>query len=148
MAIVNNSRLFFKSGKYIFDLELRGKIISVGGDSGTGKSLMYDRLTKEIINDLITGVSCFNATSKPNDLRELIFRDRNELVVIDNVDILLVDWDDPKRLRKSNNRYILFTRNPQFYGILENCQAKLVCKKLKSLKTGKQYYKFTLSYLE
>ena len=46
MAIVNNSRLFFKSGKYIFDLELRGKIISVGGDSGTGKSLMYDRLTK------------------------------------------------------------------------------------------------------
>ena len=148
MAIVNNSRLFFKSGKYIFDLELRGKIISVGGDSGTGKSLMYDRLTKEIINDSITGVSCFNATSKPNDLRELIFRDRNELVVIDNVDILLVDWDDPKRLRKSNNRYILFTRNPQFYGILENCQAKLVCKKLKSLKTGIQYYKFTLSYLE
>lgn len=146
-ASITKTRLTFEYGKFLFDLELRGKIISVGGDSGTGKTLMFNKLLDMIKNYNLTGVSCFNASLKPDDLRSLIFKNRNELVIIDNADLLLLDSDDPGNLLKFNNRYILYTRNPQFYGIPDNCQARLVCKELKNPKTGERIYKFTLSYL-
>lgn len=93
------------------DLSLDCNICFVVGDSGEGKSFLWQVLSDDssITDYLLT----YNYKDINKELSKRIMEARNKLIVIDNSDILL-----DNNLRKYiafdiNNQYILFGRNPE-----------------------------------
>lgn len=99
----------FKADPFLYDLELDDRIILVGGDSGTGKTVLYTMLEDLRLTDAYKDIRLFNY--KSDNFVEAIKNCRNNFIVVDNADILLDD-----ELRKFinfefSNQYMLFSRN-------------------------------------
>ena len=91
----------FKAAPFSYDLVFDDRITLVGGDSGTGKTVLY-----EMLEDLR-----FTDEYKSDNLLETLKQCRGNFIVIDNADILLND--DIRRFInfEFSNQYMLFSRN-------------------------------------
>lgn len=99
----------FKADPYSYDLAFDDRITLVGGDSGTGKTVLYEILEDLRLTDEYKMIKLFNY--KSDNLLESIKKCRNNFIVIDNADILIDD--DIRRFInfEFSNQYMLFLRN-------------------------------------
>lgn len=82
-------KIRFKADPFSYNLEFDDRITLVGGDSGTGKTVLYEMLEDIRLTDEYKAIKLFNY--KSDRFLESIKQCRNCFVVIDNADILIND---------------------------------------------------------
>lgn len=108
----------FKAAPFSYDLMFDDRITLVGGDSGTGKTVLYEMLGDLRLTDEYKAIKLFNY--KSDNLFESIKQCRDSFIVIDNADILLDD--DIRRFInfEFSNQYMLFSRNCDGLNVSDN----------------------------
>ena len=99
----------FKADPFSYELVFDDRITLVGGDSGTGKTVLYGVLEDLRLTDEYKAIKLFNY--KSDNLLESLKQCREKFIVIDNADILIND--DIRRFInfEFSNQYMLFLRN-------------------------------------
>ena len=99
----------FKADPFSYDLEFEDRITLVGGDSGTGKTVLYEMLEDIRLTDEYKAIKLFNY--KSDNFSEAIKQYRDRFIVVDNADCLIND--DVRRFInfELSNQYMLFLRN-------------------------------------
>ena len=90
----------FKAAPFSYDLVFDDRITLVGGDSGTGKTVLYEMLEDLRFTDEYKRI-----------LLETLKQCRGNFIVIDNADILLNDEIRRFINFEFSNQYMLFSRN-------------------------------------
>ncbi|WP_242943043.1 ATPase [Eubacterium uniforme] len=99
----------FKADPFSYDLTFDDRITLVGGDSATGKTVLYEMLEDLRLTDEYKAIKLFNY--KSDNLFESIKQCKGNFIVMDNADIL-VDDDVRKFINfEFSNQYMLFLRN-------------------------------------
>ena len=99
----------FRADPFSYNLTFDDRITLVGGDSATGKTVLYGMLEDLRFTDAYKAIKLFNY--KSDHLFESLLQCRDNFIVIDNADILLDD--DIRRFInfEFSNQYMLFLRN-------------------------------------
>ena len=130
------NKIAFQADPFSYDLVFEDRITLVGGDSGTGKTVLYDMLEDLKQTEEYNAIKLFNYKSE--DVLEKLKQCRNNFVVIDNADILLDDYTRKYISLDDKNQYLIIGRNPRnLFATRENLY------ELKSEKIGEQT-KFTI----
>ena len=99
----------FKADPFSYDLTFDDRITLVGGDSATGKTVLYEMLEDLRLTDEYKAIKLFNY--KTDNLSESMKQCKDKFIVMDNADIL-VDDDVRKFINfEFSNQYMLFLRN-------------------------------------
>lgn len=101
--------IVFKADPFSYDLVFDDRITLVGGDSGTGKTVLYEMLEDLRLTDEYKVIKLFNY--KSDNLLESIKQCRDSFIVIDNADILIDDAIRRFINFEFSNQYMLFLRN-------------------------------------
>ena len=99
----------FKADPFSYNLEFDDRITLVGGDSGTGKTVLYEMLEDLRLTDEYKAIKLFNY--KSDELLESMKQCRSRFIVIDNADILIDDEVRRFINFEFSNQYMLFLRN-------------------------------------
>lgn len=99
----------FKADPFSYELVFDDRIILVGGDSGTGKTVLYEMMEDLRLTDEYKAIKLFNY--KSDNLLESIKQCRDSFIVIDNADILINDEVRQFINFEFSNQYMLFLRN-------------------------------------
>lgn len=96
----------FKATPFSYDLTFDDRITLVGGDSGIGKTVLYEMLEDIRLTDEYKAIKLFNY--KSDDFLEAIKQCRDSFIVIDNADCMIND--DVRRFInfELSNQYMLF----------------------------------------
>ena len=103
------NKIAFQAYPFSYDLMFDDRITLVGGDSGTGKTVLYDMLEDLKQTEEYNAIKLFNYKSE--DVLEKLKQCRNNFVVIDNADILMDDEVRRFINFEFSNQYMLFLRN-------------------------------------
>ena len=103
------NKIGFQADPFSYDLVFDDRITLVGGDSGTGKTVLYDMLEDLKQTEEYNAIKLFNYKSE--DVLEKLKQCRNNFVVIDNADILMDDEVRQFINFEFSNQYMLFLRN-------------------------------------
>ena len=103
------NKIAFQADPFLYDLVFDDRITLVGGDSGTGKTVLYDMLEDLKQTEEYNAIKLFNYKSE--DVLEKLKQCRNNFVVIDNADILMDDEVRRFINFEFSNQYMLFLRN-------------------------------------
>ena len=101
--------IIFEAAPFLYDLEFDDRITLVGGDSGTGKTVLYEMLGDIRLTDEYKSIKLFNY--KSDNLIESIKQCRDSFIVVDNADILINDEVRRFINFEFSNQYMLFLRN-------------------------------------
>ena len=101
--------IIFKAAPFSYDLVFDDRITLVGGDSGTGKTVLYEMLEDLRLTDEYQAIKLFNY--KSDALLESMKQCRDRFIVIDNADILIDDEVRRFINFEYSNQYMLFLRN-------------------------------------
>ena len=101
--------IVFQAAPFSYDLVFDDRITLVGGDSGTGKTVLYEMLEDLKLTAEYHAIKLFNYKSE--NILENLKNCKNNFIVIDNADILIDD--DIRRFInfEFSNQYMLFLRN-------------------------------------
>ena len=99
----------FKADPFSYDLEFDDRITLVGGDSGVGKTVLYEMLEDIRLTDGYKAIRLFNYRS--DDFQEAIKQCRDSFIVVDNADNLINDEVRKFINFELSNQYMLFLRN-------------------------------------
>lgn len=99
----------FKADPFLYDLKFDDRITLVGGDSGTGKTILYEILEDLKLTDQYKEIKLFNY--KSDNLLDAVKQCRNNFIVIDNADILINDEIRGFINFEFSNQYMLFLGN-------------------------------------
>lgn len=99
----------FKADPFSYDLEFDDRITLVGGDSGVGKTVLYEILEDVRLTDEYRAIKLFNYRS--DNFSESIKQCRDSFIVVDNVDNLINDEVRKFINFELSNQYMLFLRN-------------------------------------
>ena len=77
----------FNAAPFSYDLTFDDRITLVGGDSGTGKTVLYEMLEDIRLTDEYKAIKLFNYKSE--DFLEAIKQCRDSFIVIDNSNCLI-----------------------------------------------------------
>lgn len=99
----------FKADPFLYDLKFDDRITLVGGDSGTGKTVLYGVLEDVKLTEDYNAIKLFNY--KTDDFFEQLRQCKNKFIVIDNADILMNDETRRFINFEFSNQYMLFLRN-------------------------------------
>ena len=99
----------FKADPFSYDLMFDDRITLVGGDSGTGKTVLYEMLEDLRLTDQYKAIKLFNY--KSDNLLEAVKQCKDNFIVIDNADILINDEIRRFINFEFSNQYMLFLRN-------------------------------------
>lgn len=102
-------KIAFKADPFLYNLKFDDRITLVGGDNGTGKTVLYEMLEDLKLTDQYSAIKLFNYRTQ--DMKECLMRCQDSFIVIDNADILIDD--DIRRFInfEFSNQYMLFLRN-------------------------------------
>ena len=101
--------IIFKAAPFSYDLVFDDRITLVGGDSGSGKTVLYEMLEDLRFTDEYKAIKLFNY--KSDNLSESLKQCRDKFIVMDNADIL-IDNDIRRFMNfEFSNQYMLFSRN-------------------------------------
>ena len=102
-------RIAFKAAPFSYELSFDDRITLVGGDSGTGKTVLYEMLEDVRLTEQYNAIKLFNYKSE--NMKESLMKCRDCFIVIDNADIQIDD--DIRRFInfEFSNQYMLFLRN-------------------------------------
>lgn len=118
---------------YKFNLELRGHITLVGGDSASGKTFLVRAIKAKKFNTGIIG------NSYESDIRNVIIYDfttginekllenlSGKLIIIDNADIIVSQTLADYIKADLKNQYLVFSRDSVDYHITPNYRATMM----------------------
>lgn len=138
-------------GQYKIELDLYDQLVLVEGNSGIGKSLVFqyfNRLSADKEKDRYSCINSKSINSMSNLLRKndeqlianILQESKNKYIFIDNADTILTPKLRDYIANDIHNRYILFGRNVEGLWINENRDAELI----KDTKNKKfvLYYRF------
>lgn len=103
------NRITFKADPFSYDLVFEDRITLVGGDSGTGKTVLYEMLEDLRQTEEFKAIKLFNY--KSDDVAEQLKQCKNNFIVIDNADIMIDDEARKFINFEFSNQYMLFLRN-------------------------------------
>ena len=101
--------ILFQAAPFSYELLFDDRITLVGGDSGTGMTVLYEMLEDLKLTDEYHAIKLFNYKSE--NILENLEKCRNNFIVIDNADILINDEIRRFINFESSNQYMLFLRN-------------------------------------
>jgi uridine kinase len=101
--------IVFEAAPFSYDLVLEDRITLVGGDSGTGKTVLYEMLEDLRLTDEYKAIKLFNY--KSDNFFESLKQCRDSFIVMDNADILIDDEVRRFVNFEFSNQYMLFLRN-------------------------------------
>lgn len=109
-----NRILFTDKYGITFDIQLRGKIIIGGGKSGSGKTLLCNRINNILKdrNKLKNQYRASNIFMLNEDNIDKLSHQQHKLIIIDRADILLTDKDTNIINKDTLNRYLIMSRKP------------------------------------
>ena len=99
----------FTANPFRYDLKFDDRFTLVGGDSGTGKTFLYNLLDDLKLTEQYKAIRLFNYRSE--DVERAIKKCRNCFIVVDNADILLINSIKHYMNFEFTNQYMLFGRN-------------------------------------
>ena len=99
----------FQAAPFSYDLFFDDRLTLVGGDSGTGKTVLYEMLEDLKLTEEYKLIKLFNY--KSDNIRENLKNCKNNFIVIDNADILIDDEIGKFINFEFGNQYLLFLRN-------------------------------------
>ena len=99
----------FKADPFSYDLKFDDRITLVGGDSGTGKTVLYGMLEDLRMTEEYRSIKLFNY--KTDGFFGQLTQCKNRFIVIDNADILIDDEVRRFINFEFSNQYMLFLRN-------------------------------------
>ena len=99
----------FKADPFSYDLTFDDRITLVGGDSGSGKTVIYEILEDLRLTDEYRAIKLFNY--KSDHFFDSIIQCRDSFIIIDNADILMNDEIRSFINFEFSNQYLLFLRN-------------------------------------
>ncbi len=102
-------RIAFKAAPFSYDLEFDDRITLVGGDSGVGKTVLYEMLEDVRLTDEYRAIRLFNYRSDNFSVAIKLCRD--SFIVVDNADNLMNDEVRKFINFETSNQYMLFLRN-------------------------------------
>lgn len=106
------------------DFDLNTNLILISGDSGIGKSFVWQIFDND--RDLDDNLETLNYKDI-KDVNAKIKGYTNKLVIIDNADILLDNEIRKYIAFDTTNQYIIFGRNPEYlYLTKENCKELVI----------------------
>lgn len=109
----------FKADPFSYDLEFEDRITLVGGDSGTGKTVLYEMLEDIRLTDEYKTIKLFNY--KSDDFLKAIKQCRDSFIVVDNAEYSRdpIDWPpcSSAAFRRSIGRPALVTVRPGASGM-------------------------------
>ena len=79
----------FEAAPFSYELFFDDRITLVGGDSGTGKTVLYEMLEDIRLTEKYNAIKLFNYKSE--NMKENVIKCRDCFIVIDNADILIDD---------------------------------------------------------
>lgn len=101
--------IVFQADPFSYELSFDDRITLVGGDSGTGKTVLYQMLEDLRMTEQYSAIQLFNY--KSYNIQENIEKCRNNFIVIDNADIIINDSIRKFINFEFSNQYMLFLRN-------------------------------------
>ncbi len=99
----------FRADPFSYNLEFDDRITLVGGDSGTGKTVLYEMLEDLRLTDEYNAIKLFNY--KSDNFLKSIKQCRDNFIVVDNADNLINDEVRRFINFEPSNQYMLFLRN-------------------------------------
>ena len=99
----------FKADPFSYDLKFDDRIMLVSGDSGVGKTVLYEMLEDIRLTDEYKAIRLFNYRS--DDFQKAIKQCRDSFIVVDNADNLINDEIIKFINFELSNQYMLFLRN-------------------------------------
>ena len=99
----------FKAAPFSYELFFDDRITLVGGDSGTGKTVLYEILEDLKLTEEYNAIKLFNY--KSDHFSESIEKCRDSFIVVDNADNLMNDEVRSFINFEPSNQYMLFLRN-------------------------------------
>ena len=102
-------KIIFKAAPFLYELSFDDRITLVGGDSGTGKTVLYEMLEDLRLTDSYRAIRLFNY--KSDNVAKSLKECRNCFIVIDNADIIINDEIRNFINFECSNQYMLFLRN-------------------------------------
>ena len=99
----------FKADPFSYDLEFDDRITLVGGDSGTGKTVLYEMLEDIRLTDVYRAIKLFNY--KSDDFSESIRQCRDRFIVVDNADTLFLRNCDGLNVSDKSFKVLKFDDN-------------------------------------
>lgn len=109
LYVTFHKNITFEADPFLYDLEFDDRITLVGGDSGTGKTVLYEMLEDLKLTDQYRAIKLFNYRTE--NVKERLVECKNSFIVVDNADIFIDD--DIRRFInfEFSNQYMLFLRN-------------------------------------
>ena len=99
----------FRVNPFSYNLLFEDRITLVGGDSGTGKTFLYEVLKDLRLTEPYCAITLFNYQSE--SILDGVSGCRNKFIVMDNADILLNNEIRQFINFECSNQYMLFSRN-------------------------------------
>lgn len=99
----------FRADPFSYDLEFDDRITLVGGDNGTGKTVLYEMLEDVRLSDEYKDIKLFDYRS--DNFLEVIKQCKDSFIVVDNADYLINDDVRTFINFELSNQYMLFLRN-------------------------------------
>ena len=99
----------FEAAPFSYELFFDDRITLVGGDSGTGKTVLYEMLEDIRLTEKYNAIKLFNYKSE--NMKENVIKCRDCFIVIDNADILIDNYIRKFINFEFSNQYMLFSRN-------------------------------------
>ncbi len=102
-------KISFRADPFTYELFFDDRITLVGGDNGTGKTVLYEILEDLKLTDEYNAIKLFNY--KSDNMKENLIKCKECFIVIDNADILIDDDIRQFINFEFSNQYMLFLRN-------------------------------------
>lgn len=102
-------KISFRAAPFTYELFFDDRITLVGGDNGTGKTVLYEILEDLKLTNEYNAIKLFNY--KSDNMKENLMKCKECFVVIDNADILIDDDIRQFINFECSNQYMLFLRN-------------------------------------
>jgi hypothetical protein len=129
----------FRTLGYTVTLNVDDHLTVIKGDSGVGKTAVYNYFYRKFLNQDVPSLKCYDARSLrilmqssgnesfSEELLKQLSSVNNSMVFIDNADIMVDDKIKDYMLMVNNgNSYILFGRNVNGLWVTENNVANLI----------------------
>lgn len=141
--VTNNNlivkKLRIKVDKIDFNLVFHTRITLIQGNSGTGKTYLYNALVNKYLLESDSDIICMNyLDAKKGTIKNILNTVKNKLIIIDNADIALDEEDKWQITCDFDNQYVLFLRN---FGCLKPVPSSFAELEVKNTK-GYLYFPF------
>lgn len=100
-----------KQAGIAFKLAIKDNLTLIGGQSGSGKTLLFEAFQSDSVLSENSNITCINYTTAKEIMSETLKKSSGKLFVIDNADIILNRDQRFNISLDKKNQYIVFTHS-------------------------------------